>query len=134
IAGYRAQLGVQASQERDLSGRITETSSALYESGRRATNYSQAKRDAETKARVSESFQGKLNEITVTSGLLNNNSRLLDLALIPTKPVRPRKLVNLFLGAVCGMLAGIGVVFALDHLDNTVKSIEDVEQGLKLPI
>lgn len=134
IQGYRAQLNVQATQERELSERVRMAQTQLFETGKSSTLYDLARRDAETKAKVYEAIQGKLNEITVTSGLLSNNINVLDRAIVPTRPVRPRKLINLFLGVIGGFLAGIGVVFVLDHLDNTVKSVEDVEQGLKLPI
>lgn len=134
IQGYRAQLNVQARQEQDLAERTLAAQDQLYQTGKNATAYDIAKRDADTKARVYEAIQGKLNEMTVTSGLLANNINLLDPATVPTRPIRPRKLMNLFLGAMIGMLAGVGVVLVIDHMDNTVKSIEDVEEGLKLPV
>lgn len=134
VDGYRAELTVKASLEKELSSQIESTRSQLFEMGKRSTAYGIASRDATTKAKVYDAIQGKLNEIAVTSGLLSNNLSILDRATVPTRPIRPRKMINLFLGAICGLLAGVGVVVMLDHLNNTVKSMEDVEQGMQLPV
>lgn len=134
VEGYRAELSVKRALERELSTQIEATRNQLFEMGKRSTAYSIASRDAATKAKVYEAIQGKLNEIAVTSGLLSNNLNVLDYATTPTRPIRPRKMINLFLGALFGLLAGVSVVFVIDQLNNTVKSMEDVEQGLQLPV
>ncbi len=59
------------------------------------------------------------------------NVRIVDQAIAPEKPVRPKKKLNVLLGAFLGLLLGGGFAFFLESLDSSLKSIEDIEdQGL----
>jgi len=50
------------------------------------------------------------------------------------KPVRPRVLLNTVLGAIAGLILAVVVVLLTDFLDTTLKTREDVESQLKLPV
>lgn len=49
-------------------------------------------------------------------------------------PVKPQPLLNIAIAFVVGLMAGVGVAFLLEYLDNTVKTEEDVEKILELPV
>lgn len=49
-------------------------------------------------------------------------------------PVKPNPMLNIAIGIILGLVLSIGIVFLLEFLDNTVKSEEDVEKILGLPI
>lgn len=49
-------------------------------------------------------------------------------------PAKPRKWFNIVLGAAMGTLLGLGLALFLEFADNSVKSIEDVEQYLGVPV
>jgi capsular exopolysaccharide synthesis family protein len=49
-------------------------------------------------------------------------------------PVSPNVTLNLVLGAVVGLIFGIGIAFFLEYLDTSVKSLEDVERYLQVPV
>jgi len=55
------------------------------------------------------------------------NVRIIDKALPPEDPIKPKKKVNLLLGALLGLGLGLGMAFFVERLDNSLKSIEDVE-------
>jgi uncharacterized protein involved in exopolysaccharide biosynthesis len=134
VTSYRSNRDVKAALMAKLDSEIQQTNTKMMEAGKRSTEYVTASRDATSKAKIYEAIQSKLNETAVTSGLLSNNLNVLDYATVPTRPIRPRKLLNLFLGGIAGLIAGCATVFFIDHLNNTIKSIEDVEQGLALPV
>ena len=48
--------------------------------------------------------------------------------------VFPNIPLNLILGAGVGLIFGIGIAFLLEHLDTSVKSLEDVERYLQVPV
>lgn len=52
----------------------------------------------------------------------------------PSTPFKPNKLMNLFVGAVLGLMGGVGVAFLREALHPTFSSKEDVEQTLGLPV
>jgi len=49
-------------------------------------------------------------------------------------PVFPNVTLNLVLGAGVGLIFGVGIAFLLEHLDTSVKSLEDVERYLQVPV
>lgn len=49
-------------------------------------------------------------------------------------PVKPKPLLNIAIALVVGLMAGVGIAFLLEYLDNTVKTEQDVEQLLDLPV
>ena len=55
-------------------------------------------------------------------------------ALVPLRPTGPRLWLNTALAAVVGLLLVLGVVFLLEYLDDTVKTPEDLDQAVALPV
>lgn len=49
-------------------------------------------------------------------------------------PIKPNKLLNVAIGLVLGLMVGVGLAFLLEFLDTTIKTEDDVEQLLGLPI
>ncbi|MCE4049565.1 YveK family protein [Bacillus sp. Au-Bac7] len=49
-------------------------------------------------------------------------------------PVSPNPPLNIAIAAVIGLLIGIGLAFLLEYFDNTVKTEQDVERLLELPV
>lgn len=72
-------------------------------------------------------------KIELSGQFSGNNIRVIDPAVTPEKPVRPRKLMNLAIGLLGGGLLGLMIVFVLEFLDQSVKSSEDLEEKLGLP-
>ncbi|MFT8872027.1 MAG: Wzz/FepE/Etk N-terminal domain-containing protein [Sporolactobacillus sp.] len=49
-------------------------------------------------------------------------------------PVKPKPLINLAVAFVVGLMIAVGLAFLLDYLDNTLKTENDLEQVLGLPV
>lgn len=65
-----------------------------------------------------------------------NNVSILSPATISTSssPVKPKPSINLAIAFVVGLMVSIGLAFLLDYLDSTIKTEEDIEQILGLPV
>jgi len=77
-----------------------------------------------------ESYQ----EARISEAMELGDIRVIDLALIPDTPIKPRKMLNLAIAGVLGLMLGIMLVFFMEFLDHSFKSREDVEQYLDLPV
>ena len=63
-----------------------------------------------------------------------DNVQVLDDAVVPETPIKPRPALNIAIAGVLGMMVSIFVVFLLEYLDNTIKTPEDIEKHLGLSV
>ena len=49
-------------------------------------------------------------------------------------PVKPQPLLNVAIAIVVGLMVGVGLSFLLEYLDNTLKTEQDIENILELPV
>ncbi|EYE87667.1 hypothetical protein Q428_11950 [Fervidicella metallireducens AeB] len=67
--------------------------------------------------------------------LMNDeNIKIIDTAKIPEKPIAPNVRLNIIIAFFVGLILSLGLIFFLEYLDKTVKSVEEVEEYIKLPV
>ena len=49
-------------------------------------------------------------------------------------PIKPNKMLNMAIAIVLGVMVGVGIAFLLQYLDKTVKTEQDIEDLLQLPV
>ncbi|MGE4274383.1 MAG: YveK family protein [Desulfitobacterium sp.] len=59
---------------------------------------------------------------------------IVDRAVIPERPIAPRKSLNVLIAFVVGLMASLGLALLLEAMDNTIMSTEDVEKFLGIPV
>lgn len=59
---------------------------------------------------------------------------IVDKAIPPDAPVKPNKKLNVLIAFVVGLMAAVGLVFLIEYLNDTVKTSEDVETLLGIPV
>lgn len=59
---------------------------------------------------------------------------IVDTAVTPESPVKPNKRLNVLIALVVGLMASVGLVFLLEYFDNTLKTSNDVETLLGIPV
>ena len=55
-------------------------------------------------------------------------------ASIPVKPVFPNKLLMLIVAVLIGAFSAVGTPFVLEFLDHRIKTVEDAEEALSIPV
>lgn len=74
-------------------------------------------------------FMGEVAEI-----MKMDNVQLIDPAKVPDAPIKPRPVLNMAIAGVLGLMISLGIIFLIEYLDNTVKSAEDIERHIGLPV
>jgi capsular polysaccharide biosynthesis protein len=59
---------------------------------------------------------------------------VIDEAVVPNSPIRPRPVMNVAMAFAASLMVGLGIAFLLDYMDRTIKTAQDVETYLELPV
>ncbi|HUQ63689.1 MAG TPA: polysaccharide biosynthesis tyrosine autokinase [Acidimicrobiales bacterium] len=74
-------------------------------------------------------FRQKLDQLQVDQAIKSGGAQLVTPATVPTSPVRPQPLRNAVIALVLGLVLGIGLVFLVEYLDDSVKGKDDLERA-----
>ena len=76
----------------------------------------------------------KYQEARINEVMELGNMRIIDNALAPNEPIKPKKILNLTIGGVLGLMLGVMLVFFMEYMDNTIKTTDDIKRYLGLPV
>lgn len=121
-------------QEAELERQLEERKAALIDEQKRSIKYDMLQREVATSRALYEQMLQRSKEMSVVGALGSNNISVVDPAEMPMSPYSPRPILNLVIAGFSGLLFGIAAALTLEHLDNTIKSPEDVEANFKMPV
>ena len=87
----------------------------------------------ETNKQYLNTLLQKQREVQIAQGDKGSEVRIENYSRVPRAPVGPARLRNVMIALVLSLVAGIGLAFLLDFLDDTVKSLDDVDRYIHLP-
>ncbi len=74
-------------------------------------------------------FRQKLDQLQVDASLKDGGAQVVTPAAVPTEPIRPRPVRNGLLALGVGLIFGTSLAFVREHLDDSIKSKEDLERS-----
>ncbi len=120
--------------EDDLRDLLLQTKAEAVNLNEKFVQYGILKRDVDTNRQLYNALVTKIKEQRITEKIQPVNVWVIDAAETPEYPAKPRKKLNVLLGIFFGIFGGIGLAFFIEYLDNTIKSSEDVEENLHIPV
>jgi succinoglycan biosynthesis transport protein ExoP len=129
VDSYNTALG----REKYLTKAVDDQKNLVNQLAEKTIQYNIIKREADSNHELYNGLLDRMKEANVSAGLKESNIHVVDPAVIPTGPVKPRVLLNLAIGLVLGLALGVGLAFFQEYLDKTLKTADDVEQLLRLP-
>jgi capsular exopolysaccharide synthesis family protein len=120
---HREKLAAALEDQNRLADRQTQDS----------IKYNMLKREVETDRQLHDGLLQRLKETDVSAGLKAGNVHVIDRGHVPTLPTSPNVPVNLTLGLMLAIIGGLTVASAVEILDRTIKTPEDVERDLRMP-
>ncbi|RPD84082.1 polysaccharide biosynthesis tyrosine autokinase [Luteimonas sp. 100069] len=135
-ASIQAEYGAAQSRENMLVSQLNTLRTRTLDVDNRSIDYNILRREADTNRQLYDSLLQRYKEVGVAAGagVGTNNVSIVDRAMVPTGRYKPNLLLNLAIGTLLGLILGVVVAFALEFVDDTIKSPEDLEQHLRLPL
>ncbi|PSL15779.1 capsular exopolysaccharide synthesis family protein [Marinobacterium halophilum] len=134
VASIEREYQLATANERSLQGSFNENKEQIQDIKRKEFKLRELQREVDGNRSLYDTFMTRLKETSATSDFESVNARIVDPAVVPDEPVKPKKSLVVAIAGLLALMAGIGMVLLLEFLNNTFKSTEDVETKLNLPV
>ncbi len=134
IASIRNEYELAQSNEENLQAQMDRTKAQAQGLSERYIQYGSLKREVDTNRTLYDALMMKIKEQSIVEETHPVSLWIVEKAMVPGMPVSPNKKKNLLLGLIVGLMAGIGIAFFVEYLDNTIKYPEETEKALGLPV
>jgi capsular exopolysaccharide synthesis family protein len=133
VKNIATQYRVAKEREADLRSALAQSKGESIQQNRESIDLNLLRQRLGTARTAYDEALQQSRRATVESEFQPTNIRIVQSAEIPLSPIKPRKLLNLALATLAGLVLGIGLAFFREYLDNTINTAEDVERILHLP-
>jgi polysaccharide biosynthesis transport protein len=135
VAAAQSNQHVVTQRNRALLQRAVQEQQQLIETyAANLAEYERRRRDVEVQKQLYEALQQKQKEAALSAGLSRMDIAVLDAAAPPTSPIRPHPKRDIPLGAITGLMLGIGLAFLREYTDTSLRSPEEVEELGSAPL
>ena len=134
LQSMKAQKAVLAAREEVLLKTIDDFENEALETNKKELEYSMLQRNLETQQKMHDILLSKLKETNISSNVDVSNIRITESAVETRSPVKPKKARNLLLGLIVGLMTGTGIAFLREYMDQTMRTEEDIQRHLGLPV
>ena len=101
---------------------------------RTAIGWQELARQAETDRALYESVIRQIKETSLSKDVKANAVSVIEHSPLPQSPVSPRPTRTILLGLLGGLAAGLAFIFGADALDRSIKTVDQAENTLGLPV
>lgn len=130
----KSSLNGFKARKSELLRRIREYKKALHSLPREEQQLTQLTRDFMVNEKIYSFLLQKRAETAIVEASKVSEVQVLDPALVPGSPIEPNRNRILAIGLLLGLVFGVLQAFIRKMMDNTVKSVEDLEKLTDLPV
>ena len=109
-------------------------SETIESQGAKFRPFRNALADLETERFIYNQLKSKHRQEIITLEVPSNPVEIIDVAEPNRRPVSPNLFMNVLLSIFVGLGAGVGLAYFIEYLDTSIKTADDVERILGLPV
>ncbi|MGH1373380.1 MAG: GumC family protein [Cellvibrionaceae bacterium] len=116
--------------EKAIEAQLAEAKKRFQGVNRKEFKLRELEREVTTNRHLYNMFLTRAKETDETGGMQAAHARVIDPAVPPRLPIKPKKALIVLLAMVVSGMFGVVVAFLLDALNNTIRTPDDVEEKL----
>jgi len=120
--------------EKNMKKLLFETKHSAIEMNEKLIQYNSMKREIDTNRILFEALLKQIKEKSATEQTQSVQVVILEEADVPMEASSPRKGRNLLLALILGLSGGVGLVFFVEYLDNTIGDPTEIENRFNIPV
>ena len=114
--------------------KLTESRQNQQSSRTNAMGYQHAKNEYLKAKRILESAETRYQTEVMQRTMPQSPATIWEQAEVSDIPAKPKVVQNMIIAVVVGLALGIGLAFLIEYLDTSVKTMQDVESTLGVPV
>ncbi len=122
---YRAAL----TRERSLTGEVRQATTDLTT----LSQYEVLKKEAQVDRDLYDALYAKVKEAGISAASKSSNIHIVNQARVLDHPTRPHRSLSILVGALFGLIGGVGLAFAKDRMQDRIHSANDVRDWINVP-
>lgn len=133
VSNLEARVQVARQRTASMQGSLSGARGALAANNNASVRLNELQRNAEASRTLYQGLLDRFKQTTSQEGLEESDARVVSRAIIPIGPSSPNVPLNLALGLIVALGAGLAGVVLAEMLDAGMTTGEDVERKLGLP-
>jgi uncharacterized protein involved in exopolysaccharide biosynthesis len=134
VLSVESEFNALKAREAAMLGAVNQYKDEAQDLAKKTIQFGILKRDADSNQQLYDVLLKRLKETGLSQGLDSSNVRIVEPAVVPMKPVKPRKVFNLVLGIMLGLVVGVSGAFFAEYMDDHVRTPDQVETTLGVPV
>ena len=129
-----AELAAAAAQRQALQKVMADGEAELAKLPSKEQGMARVMRDAMVAQEIYSMLAKRFEEARISEVMQPTDAQVVNPAVEPDKPIRPRKALNVAIAALLGLFCGVGAAFALEFMNRTIRTADDVKEYLDLAV
>jgi capsular exopolysaccharide synthesis family protein len=134
VAGIEREYQLSQANESSLRKSFNSNKAQLQDISRKEFQLREFQREVDSSRALYETFVTRLKETAATSDMDSTKARIVDPAIIPLEPSKPRKTLIIAIVAIVAALIGVALALLSETLNKTFKTDEAIESTLDVPL
>ncbi len=134
VGSLSAQLQMLSNQEQELRQQYDEQNQLALELSKQSLSFNRLQNEVDRQRRLFDVLVERMREVDVTADYARTNVEVVEVADVPKAPIKPKKARTVALSLFLGLFLGVGLAFFFEYLDDTVKTPEDLEERVGIPV
>jgi len=135
LKGIEIDYDVAKAREEALTAEVEKARQIEWEySSGKYREYEKAIRELASKMQLRDALKLRIAQEGVELQLPRTNVEVLERATPNSGPISPNVKRNIIMSVVAGLVVGLALAFFIEYLDTSIKTVEDVENYLGLPV